>query len=297
MALRDRIQSGDKPRPPRTLLYGVAGIGKTTFGTQAEAPIFVPTEEGSNFLRVPHFPVARTFDEFMGNLHQLLAEPHEYGTVVVDTLDWLQRLIWAKVCETNGKVANIEDIGYAKGYKFATTHWQNFLNLLDHLRYQRGMQVLFLAHADIVRFNDPSSDGWDRYQPRLHKEAAAMVVEWCDCVLFARYRVMTRTVDAGFNKKLAKPIGEHERELHTVETPVAIAKNRWSLPPVLPFTEADGYAGFARCRDAYFAGGSVSLTQPTPPDAAERYVSPIAPVSPTGDPVLDSMPPIEPALA
>jgi len=272
MALRDRIQTGDKPRPPRVLLYGVAGIGKTTFSTQAEAPIFVPTEEGSNFLRSPHFPVARTFDEFMGNLHQLLAEPHEFGTVVIDSLDWLERLIWSKVCDTNGKVENLENIGFAKGYKFATTHWQNALNLLDHLRYQRGMQVLLLAHADIVHFNAPEGDGWDRYQPRLHKLASAMVVEWCDCVLFARYRVMTRTVDAGFGKKIAKPIGDHDRELHTVETPVAIAKNRWSLPSVLPFREADAYAEFARHRDAYFAGGSISLTPPEAPDAAEAAV-------------------------
>lgn len=269
MALRDRIHAGDKPRPPRVLLYGVAGIGKTTFGTQAEAPIFVPTEEGSNFLRTPHFDVARTFDEFMGNLHQLLVEPHEFGTVVIDTLDWLQRLIFGKVCALSGKVTNIEEIGYAKGYKFATTHWQNVINLLDTLRYQRGMQVLLLAHADIVKFNDPASDGWDRYQPRLHKDATAMVVEWCDCVLFAKYRVLTKQVDAGFNRTISKPVGEGEREIHTVESPAHIAKNRWSLPPVLPFTEANGYADFARWRDSYFAGGSISLTPPTPPEAVD----------------------------
>lgn len=274
MALTDRIHMGDKPRPPRVLLYGVAGIGKTTFGTQAEAPIFVPTEEGSNFLRTPHFPVAQTVDEFTGNLQSLLAEPHNFGTVVIDSLDWLQRLIWQRVCEDGGK-KNIEDIGYGKGYKFALTYWSNIIKMLDLLRMHRGMQVLLLAHADIVRFNDPASDGWDRYQPRIHKDAAAIVVEWCDCVLFANHKVFTKQAGEGLKKK-SVGLDSGERVLHTVETPSAIAKNRWSLPPVLPFDEANAYQVFASYRNAFFArgvGGSphtlaIATGETAPPDEA-----------------------------
>lgn len=260
MALSDRIRRGDVPRPPRVMLYGVAGIGKTTFGTESEDPVFVPTEEGSNLLRTPHFEVAQSFDEFMGNLQALLSEEHKFRTVVIDTVDWLQRLIWRKVCETGGK-SNIEDFGYGKGYELAITHWSALVAMLDLIRHHRGMQVILLAHADIVRYNDPASDGWDRYQPRLHKKAAAILIEWCDCVLFANHQVYTRKTSEDKRARTVG-VGTNERVLHTVETPSHIAKNRWSLPPTLPFDEGKAYATFAAHRNAFFARGAVPVAGP-----------------------------------
>ncbi|MCP4887502.1 MAG: AAA family ATPase, partial [Planctomycetaceae bacterium] len=40
----ESIQHGRQPKPPRVLLYGVEGIGKSTFGSEAPKPIFVQTE-------------------------------------------------------------------------------------------------------------------------------------------------------------------------------------------------------------------------------------------------------------
>jgi len=42
-------------------------------------------------------------------------EEHEYKTVVIDTLDWCERLIWQEVANDNG-VEVVGDIGYGKGY-------------------------------------------------------------------------------------------------------------------------------------------------------------------------------------
>src|SRR4029078_13367683 len=40
------MQRGRTRRPPRLLVYGTPGIGKSTFGSQAPNPIFLPTEDG-----------------------------------------------------------------------------------------------------------------------------------------------------------------------------------------------------------------------------------------------------------
>ncbi|NCX92512.1 MAG: hypothetical protein EBX03_13185, partial [Rhodobacteraceae bacterium] len=40
------IISGIQKKPRRTMLYGVEGVGKSTFFAQAEKAIFVPTEDG-----------------------------------------------------------------------------------------------------------------------------------------------------------------------------------------------------------------------------------------------------------
>jgi hypothetical protein len=51
--------------PPRILIHGVAGVGKTTFAASADRPVIIATEEGLGTLDVPHFPLARSFTEVM----------------------------------------------------------------------------------------------------------------------------------------------------------------------------------------------------------------------------------------
>jgi hypothetical protein len=153
--------------------------------------------------------------------------------VVVDSLDWLERIIWNKVCRRRN-VESIEDIGYAKGYVFALTQWREFLDGLTALRTERGMMVMLIAHAKIEKFENPETDNYDRYVPRLHKLASAVVQEWCDEVLFATYKVYTKTTDEGFNRKKTKGTGTGERIIRTTERPAHVAKNRLNLPDELP---------------------------------------------------------------
>ncbi|MDR0869400.1 MAG: ATP-binding protein [Planctomycetaceae bacterium] len=46
MSLLQTIQTGKAQAPPRLLIYGTEGIGKSTFGASAPKPIFIPTEDG-----------------------------------------------------------------------------------------------------------------------------------------------------------------------------------------------------------------------------------------------------------
>lgn len=240
MTLLDQIQTGIASPPRRILLYGTAGVGKSTFAAMAPSPIFLQTEDGLDRIDCARFPLVTSFEEVMAQLEALYTVEHDYQTVVIDSADWLERLIWAEVCTKRG-VASIEDIGFAKGYTFALGHWRDVLDGLAALRNQRGMGVILIAHARIEKFDNPETDAYDRYVPRLHKTASAMVTEWCDEVLFASYRVHTKTTDEGFNKKRAQGIGTGERILRTTERPAHIAKNRLDLPDELPLD----YAAFA----------------------------------------------------
>jgi hypothetical protein len=215
------------------MLYGVHGVGKSTFGAMAETPVFITTEEGTNDIDCDRFPLATTFGDVLTSISALYSEEHGYQTVVIDSLDWLERLIWAEVCAKRG-VETIEDIGYAKGYVFALTHWREIFAGLDALRTDRGMQVILIAHAAIEKFANPETDTYDRYVPRLQKLASALVQEWCDEVLFATYRVHTKTQSEGFDRKRTQGIGTGERILRTTERPAHVAKNRLNLPDELP---------------------------------------------------------------
>lgn len=227
------IQKGRAAMPRRIMVYGVHGVGKSTFGAMAEGAVFITTEEGTNDIDCDRFPLAVKYDDVLGSLAALYSEEHDYQTVVIDSLDWLERLIWAEVCAKRG-VETIEDIGYAKGYVFALTQWREVLSGLDALRTERGMQVILIAHAAIEKFANPETDTYDRYSPRLQKLASALVQEWADEVLFATYRVHTKTTKEGFDRKRTQGIGTGERILRTTERPAHLAKNRLNLPDELP---------------------------------------------------------------
>lgn len=257
MSLMQQIQKGRHPGPRRVMLYGTHGIGKSTFGAMADAPVFVPTEDGLADIDCASFPLAENLGQVMAPLGALYAGDHAYRTIVIDSLDWLERLIWADVCADKG-VESIEDIGYAKGYTFAIDKWRAVLGALDALRRDRGMGVILIAHAKIERFDNPETEPYDRYSPRLHKHASALVQEWCDEILFATYRVHTRKVDEGFNKARHRGIGTGERIVRTTERPAHVAKCRIPLPEEFPL-DYRVFAALARGEQP-----------PEPPESAEH---------------------------
>jgi hypothetical protein len=220
---------------PRILVHGVAGVGKTTFAAAAPNPVFILTEDGLGTLDVPHFPLARTFDQVMEALGVLYSEPHDFKTVVIDSVDWLEPHIWARACQDNGW-SSIEDPGYGKGYVAALGFWRDHLDGLNALRNERGMTVIQIAHTDIRRFDSPEHEPYDRYQIKLHARAAALLQEHSDVVLFANYRISTIRADVGFNKKVTRALGSGERVLYTAERPAFLAKNRFGLPDSLPLS-------------------------------------------------------------
>ena len=249
----DTIQKGKESKPPRLLIYGNEGCGKSTWGAAAPKPIFIQTEDGLGEIDCAKFPLARSFSDVQTALTALRDEPHDFQTVVLDSADWLERLIWDQVCAEFG-VRSIEkaDGGFGKGYVHALTHWRKVVSLLDELRNKRGMIALIIAHSKVERFEDPENAAYDRYTPRLHKHAASLLSEWVDAVLFATRRFRIQKENAGFSgeRGIASPIGADggERILRTVGSPACIAKNRFGLPAEIPlswtaFIEAYGKAG------------------------------------------------------
>jgi len=239
-----QVQRGRIVAPRRVLLYGTHGIGKSTFGAMTDKPIFIQTEDGLGGIECDRFPLATRYGDVLNALAALYTEEHDYRTLVLDSLDWLERIIWAHICEKRG-VENIEDIGYGKGYVFALTPWREVLAGLDALRSEKGMTVVLIAHAQIEKFANPETDTYDRYSPRLHKQASALIQEWCDEVLFASYAIHTKTTDEGFGRKRVQGIGTGERIIRTTERPAHVAKNRLNLPDEIPL-DYSVYAAFAR---------------------------------------------------
>lgn len=244
-----------EPRPDRVLLVGTEGVGKTTFAADAPDPVFICAEDGLPPVlgEVARFPEPRSFGEVLEALRVLVREEHEYQTLVIDTLDWLEPIIWRDLCTRNGWTdsagnPDIEKPGYGKGYVAATEEWRKLLAALDVVRARKGMEVILLAHAAIKPFANPAGGDFSRYECKLHRGAASLVKEWTDVNLFAIHEEFVLTDNRG--KPIRKATSTGRRVIHTERTAAWDAKNRYGLPPELPLNYADYAAARAAAQPA-----------------------------------------------
>ncbi len=213
---------------PKILLSGEPKIGKSTFAASAPNAIGIVTEDGLSGVDAQAFPLATSLDDVYGAIGTLLNEPHDFGTVFLDSLDWLEPLLHAHVCKANGW-KDIEAPGYGKGYVAAAAEWRNLLDGLEALRRDRGMGVVLICHVKQKRIESPTHDGYDAWVLKLHDRAGSMVQEWADIVGYAAHRIAIRATDAGFNKKENKAKSLGERVLHLDPHPAYPSGNRFGL--------------------------------------------------------------------
>ena len=102
------------------------------------------------------------------------------------------------------------------------------------MRIKKGMVIGLTAHSQVKRFDDPTTEPYDRYILKMHQRTASLLSEWCDVIGFASQRTIVQAEDVGFNKKAKRGITTGERLLWTQERAAFAAKNRYSLPESMP---------------------------------------------------------------
>ncbi len=219
-------------RPPRVVVYGMHGLGKTTLASHFPNPIALFTEDGKGAIPIRSFPQQATeYAHVVNAITSVLRKPKDRRTFVLDSLDWLEPLVWAETCRRN-TLQNIEEAGYGKGYLYADEVWAELLRGFDAL-HDAGFIVVLLAHSEVTRFTPPDDEPYDRYDLALHKRARAMIHEWADVVGFAYEKVYTISKTEG-KGKTAKTItrggGLGGRFLALERRSTHEAKNRFGLP-------------------------------------------------------------------
>lgn len=217
----------------KIVVYGPEGIGKSTFASKFPRPVFIDTEGSTKHMEVARTPRPTSWAMLMEQVRYFRDHPGEYGTLVIDTVDWAEQLCSTAVCE-RAKKPGIEDFGYGKGYTYLYEEFGKLLNLLEEVT-DRGVNVVVTAHAKMRKFEQPDEMGaYDRWELKLtskaEKNISAMVKEWADMVLFANYKTHTiRTEDGKVKAQGGK------RVIYTTHHPCWDAKNRQGLEDELPF--------------------------------------------------------------
>lgn len=226
------VTRGRVAAPLRILCYGVEGVGKSTLGASAPAPIFLGAEDGSALLDVARFPQPRAWGEVLDAVRVLTHEEHAYRTLVLDSLDWIEPLVWAAVC-AEMKIKSIEEPGFGKGYVAAVEQWRRLIAALDGLRRAKHMNVVLIGHALTKKFANPEGSDYERYTLKLNDKAAALWREWVDELLFARFEVY---VAKDKYTKRAKGVSTGSRIAQTLHAAAYDAKSRHGLPNPMPLS-------------------------------------------------------------
>lgn len=226
------ITKGIISKPVKACVYGVEGIGKTTFASQFPEPLFFDLDKGSAQLDVSRVTDITSWPSLMSNIKEVYDNPTICKTLVIDTADAAERMCIDYICGKFNK-KGIEDFGYGAGYTYLTEEFARFLVQLDACIGQ-GVNVVVLAHAVLKTVTLPEEMGtYDHWELKLSSKTtnkvAPLVKEWADLLLFANYK--TILIEDGTRKKAAGG----KRIMYTTHTTFADAKNRFSLAEELPF--------------------------------------------------------------
>jgi hypothetical protein len=233
------ITRGIISTPPRLIVYGKAGLGKTSFACGVEYPSTKAREdvlcldyEGGTFNMDVHR--VKGAETWKGSLELIIEASREKGpwkTLVLDTVDKLEDQATKAVCD-EGKKQSLADFKYGDGFEALAAKWREMLWALEEAR-DNGRAVILVCHVQTKTIDDPTIGKYDRYIPALSKRCWGATHRWADAVLFANY-------EQGLHEGRAIQTGQ--RLLYTTEGTGFEAKNRYGLPPVMPLS----WSGFER---------------------------------------------------
>jgi hypothetical protein len=252
MAISLETLKRSSPLPPRDLVYGVQGIGKSTLASLMPSPVFLAAEDGLSGLEgVAHWEI-RSYQDCIEAISALHGE-HSHQTAVIDTVTAFEPMLHRRLIEQWG-VDSIDKVGANGGgyYKWrmeALPLWQDILDGLDSLRVNVGMRIMLIGHSTEKEIKPPEADPYRKYAlDLLNDKAANLLYRWADVVGFCNYKVAVTgaTTDKRGKVSAGRAIGSGQRVMFLSERPAWYAKNRFDLPDEISLSCQDYLAAFNR---------------------------------------------------
>lgn len=218
-----------------TILYGPAGIGKTTLAAKAPKAMIINLENGlraidlksSDAVATGYITDFKTFSEALDYF-----ATSEYQTVVIDSLTKLESLVETKICDRATKEhpkkkvhESIADLDYGAGYKQLEAEFALLMERLEDIKAS-GKNSILIAHTKIVTVKTPEDDPYDTFDLALDKRVVEKVKATVDYVWSMSQDKVVKTSE---KTKTGKAILYNTIRLQTTQTGGVFAKTRGQL--------------------------------------------------------------------
>ena len=168
------------------LLYGSPKIGKSTFCSQMDHPLFLATEPGLEALEVYEVKVP-DWKTFLQACAEISQGNHPFKTIVIDTVDNLWKAC-SEYVRDQLDIMHESDLAYGKGYAMVKEEFFRVLRKLSLLPYG----LVMTSHEDLVEVKTRTAT-ITKAMPTLPKSGRDIILGWVDMILYAH----SVTTDSG----------------------------------------------------------------------------------------------------
>ena len=200
--------------------------------------VFIRTEDGTASLagndNVSLFPLATSTQDVLDAIEALATQKHDHKTLVIDSITQLATMVEAEIVANDPKAKSINQAGggYGAGYSTAAEKHRQIRDGRDHSPTKKGMNVIFIGHADTEMLDLPDMDAFARYTVRMHKKSLPHYTDNVDLVGLIRLKTLIRGGD-GDKKRAISTGGAGD---HLPPTGVERNENRFNISEPLAFT-------------------------------------------------------------
>lgn len=242
-----KVTKGRVQKPIAMLLYGVHGVGKSTFATEAENPIFIGSEENDE-IEASRLPKIKDWSDLAAQFKWVASSDHK--TVVIDTMDELERIAQKEILKKEpGKTMATACGGFGKANEVMEQMFLVVRDSLAYLRDEKGMNIIILCHHEKNKHEDPISlTSYDTYSTALHKRIKPIFEDWVSIIAFANDKLLKAENSKGEDTVISdgdKVMYFQSRTSHT-------AKNRFNLPEEIEFNRTGTWKFIKDSVDDFF---------------------------------------------
>jgi len=216
--------------PMMATIYGGPKVGKTELEATFPGLIIMawehpgPTISGRTDIVMT--PIIQNYEDGLSFLRWLYANPGDFKTLGVDTITKMNKVFEAEIIK-NSDAQGMGDAlgGYGKAYTALTEMHRKYLLAFEALRRDKGFNIVFVAHAEVGKFNRPDGEPYNYYKVDMNEKSEVHYLNNSDVIGYLDLKVMIKETK---DKKI-QAVTSNQRVLKVNTSASHVSGNRYGI--------------------------------------------------------------------